>query len=242
MSANVGFDKCLTFINCQIQPSTGRSSTPTAESQWRAITISRQTGSGAHVLAGQLADELQRLLPGTGRPWTVFDRNLVEKVLEDHHLPTRLAQFMPEDRVPEMRDAIDELLGLHPSSWTLVRQTSETILRLVDLGNVILIGRGSSIVTRTLEHVLHVRLVAPLARRVENLQKWRNLTHKAALDLIQREDKGRIRYVKTHFGVNIDDPLLYHMVINTDMVNTDEAVRLITALLVGRAEPAQAGK
>src|SRR5262245_16752971 len=77
-----------------------------------AITISRQTGSGAHCIAQCLARYLQSHPTGNSLPWTVFDRNLVDKVLEDHNLPPRLARFLPEDRVPEWTDALDELIGL----------------------------------------------------------------------------------------------------------------------------------
>ena len=41
---------------------------------------------------------LQGQVPAGAPPWTIFDRNLVERVLEDHDLPARLAKFMPEDR------------------------------------------------------------------------------------------------------------------------------------------------
>ena len=53
----------------------------------RAVTISRQTGSGAHVVGEELAKHLQAHSPKDAPPWTLFDRNLVEKVLEEHHLP-----------------------------------------------------------------------------------------------------------------------------------------------------------
>jgi hypothetical protein len=77
----------------------------------------------------------------------VFDRNLVDKVLEDHDLPAQLARFMPEDRASELSNIMDGLFGLHPHSETLVRKTAETILHLAELGNVVVIGRGSNIVT-----------------------------------------------------------------------------------------------
>ena len=39
-----------------------------------------------------------------------------------------------------------------------------------------------------------------------------------ALDFIHREDKGRKRFLKEHFEEDIDNPLLYHLVINTDRI------------------------
>jgi cytidylate kinase len=232
MNANIGLDKCLTFINCQIQPQPRKAELRAKTPPWRAVTISRQTGSGGHAVAEELAKLLQDRLAPNGRPWTVFDRNLVEKVLEDHHLPKRLAQFMPEDRVSEMSDAIEEILGLHPASYTLVRQTSETILRLLDLGNVIIIGRGASVVASKLPAVFNVRLVASLETRIEHIQQQKQLGRKGAADLISREDRGRQRYLKKYFDADVNNPLLYHLVINTDRISHLGAAQIIARTLL----------
>jgi cytidylate kinase len=164
----------------------------------------------------------------------VFDKNLVEQVLEDHHLPKRLAQFMPEDRVSHMEDFMAELLGLRPSTWTLVHQTTETVLRLADLGHVILVGRGATVITRKLPQAFHVRLVGSLARRIARVQEYLHLDAKAAAEYVQKLEEGRIRYLRTHFHQNIDDPLLYHLIINTDEVPLDEATWLIGEAVIAR--------
>lgn len=228
MNAQVGFERCLSFINSQLQPA-GEAALSTYDVPIRrAITISRQTGSGGHAVAERLARYLQSRNPEDARPWVVFDKNIVERVIEDHHLPRKLAQFMTEDRISEISDTMDELFGLHPPSWTLVRQTADTILHLAQLGNVIIIGRGASVITSKLDSVFHVRLVGSLERRVEYIQQLNRLSRKVAQDFIHREDRGRRRYLKKYFGRDIDDPLLYHLVINTDFVSFDEAARMIS--------------
>jgi cytidylate kinase len=227
MIAQHGLERCRTFINTQMKPAGGAVAAAKARVPTRAVTISRQTGSGAHSVAEKLAALLQARSPKGACPWTVFDRNLVEKVLDDHNLPQRLAQFMPEDRVSEIADTMDELFGLHPQSWTLVRETTDTILRLAELGNVILIGRGATVITSRLDCVFHVRLVGSLETRVKYIRELNHLSEKAARDLVRREDRGRERYLKKYFHANLDDPLLYHLTINTDLVPHDEAARLI---------------
>ena len=234
MNLVYGLERCRTFIDTQIQPAgKGLASAKDGELR-RAITISRQTGSGAHVVAEKLAACLQAHARKDERPWTVFDRNLVEKVLEDHNLPQRLARFMPEDRVSEIADTMDELFGLHPPSWTLVRQTTDTILHLVELGNVILIGRGATVITSKLDYVFHVRLVGSLEKRVAHIQELHRLTKPAALELIRREDRGRKRYLKTHFKTDLEDPLLYHLIINTDLVPYGDAAQIIAEAILKR--------
>src|SRR5271157_283573 len=141
MTKHLELEKCRSFINSQVHPS-ARARLAQEGFQRRAVTISRQSGAGGHPIAEKLAAYLEEHAPNPDCRWTVFDRNLVEQVLEDHHLPKRLAQFMAEDRMSEITDTMDELFGLHPPSWTLVRSTADTILRLAQLGNVILIGRG----------------------------------------------------------------------------------------------------
>ena len=148
---------------------------------------------------------------------------------------------MPEDRISEISDTMDELFGLHPPSWTLVRQTSDTILHLAELGNVILIGRGANIITAKLEYSFHVRLVGSLERRVKRMQEAQHLNAKSALDLVQREDLGRKRYLKKYFNKDIEDPLLYHLVINTGVMSQDQAVSLLLdAVLSAQTSPASA--
>ena len=235
MATPIGLEHCLSFINCQLQPPHQPLVAYRNGRERRAITISRQTGSGGHAVAEKLVALLQARVPGQGGPWAVFDRNLVDKVLEQHHLPSRMAHFMPEDRISEMSDTIDELFGLHPSSWALVRKSAETILHLAELGNVILIGRGAAVITRKLDFVFHVRLVGSLEKRVEYIQKHRNLGAKAARNLIQHEDLGRRRYLKKYFDKDIDDPLLYHLTVNTDLVPYEEAARMIADAVTTKA-------
>jgi hypothetical protein len=227
MNTQVNLEKCLSFINCHLKPPDRVARYQPERAQRRAVTISRQAGCGAHELAERLAAFLDAHAPRDTAPWTVFDRNLVEQVLEDHHLPERLARFMPEDRISELDDIMEEVFGLHPPSWTLVHQTAETILRLAELGNVILLGRGANVITAKLPGVFHVRLVASLEQRLERTQHAERMNRKEALRRIQQQDRGRNRYVKKYFGKNADDPLLYHMIINTDLIPLDTAARML---------------
>jgi cytidylate kinase len=123
---------------------------------------------------------------------------------------------------------MEELFGLHPPSWLLVRKVTETILHLAELGNVILIGRGAAVATASLEHVFHVRLVSALGKRIQRIQELNHLSKQAALRFIEQEDRGRERYLKKYFKADVDDPLLYDLTINTDRISHDQAAQLIT--------------
>jgi cytidylate kinase len=220
---NIGYGKCEFFIESYYESKRKESSGAFIKP---SITISRLEGAGGHTVASNLAEYMQAHLPSHG-VWTVFDRNLVEKVLEDHNLQKRVADFMKEDHKGMLMDAVEEWLGFHPSNWTLVEKINATILSLAQMGNVILVGRGGSIVARDLQNVFCVRLVGSLEKRIEQIRKIYNLDQKSAQNFIKKEDEGSRRYVKDNFDKDINDPLLYHITINTDMVDYDEAARLI---------------
>ena len=230
MSMSTGSETYLSFINSQLQPLGRSAARPELK---RAVTISRQSGCGSHVLAEKLADYLQARTPKDAPPWTIFDRNLMEHVLAEHNLPAHIAKLMPEDRVTEIEDIMDELFGLRPGSWTLVEQTAETILHLAEVGNVILLGRGANIITAKSAGAVHVRLVASLESRIAHMQEFEQLTRKAAAERVRREDLGRRRYIRKYFQKDVDDPLLYHFVINTDFVPLDTVAQLIGERVLG---------
>ena len=235
MNSHDSLGKCIAFINCHLQPLAAGLSQEEDAGRFKAVTLSRQTGSGGYAVAGQLAKYLQMQGPPEARPWAVFDRNLVQKVLEDHHLPARLARFMPEDRVSQLADIMDELFGLHPPCWVLARKTAETILHLAELGHVILLGRGANVITARLPNVFHVRLVGSLEQRVKRLQQAKGLSAREAVKFADREDLARRRYLKQFFDRDIDDPKLYHVVINTDRLRCEDAARMIALALEPKA-------
>lgn len=235
MTTGIGFNQYLSFINCQLGPVGLKKQKPAQHHSFRAITLSRETGSGAYEIAEKLASSLQPSKQSGGRPWTVFDRELMKEVLKDHHLPTRMAEHIPEDRMTELQDAVEELFGLHPSSWTLIHQTSETILRLVELGNVILIGRGANLVTQHRKDVLHVQLIASKETRINRLKAQRRISRRAALELLRREDRGRARYLKKYFEADVGNPQIYHLTINTELIPLDEIVKMLTSVMNAKA-------
>ena len=231
MSDAANIERCQAFVRYQLKPAEGAAT----HSQTKlAVTISRLAGSGAWMVSEKLADYLQRHAPAENVRWTVFDKELVDRILQDHNLPRTLAQFMPEDRVSAIGDAVEELLGLHPPSSSLVHQMTETILQLAELGNVILVGRGANVITASLPHVFHVRLIGSLERRIERVQARHRISREAARKFIRKEDAGRRRYLLRYLGKAIDDPLLYHLIINTDWVPVDRAAELIAQAMLRR--------
>jgi cytidylate kinase len=207
----------------------------TGPAQLPFITLSRQAGAGAETVAHLLAEKLNADLPQDAQPWTVFDKNLIGKVLEDADLPQEIAKHVREDKDTTVQALVGELLGLHPSMWTIFHHTSDTILKLARLGRCIIVGRGAEIITAKLKSGVHARLVAPETVRLTHLQKHFGLDDKAAAKYLHEHDEGRRRYLKTNFEKNIEDPLLYHATLNTGLLTYEQTANLLASLVAHRS-------
>jgi cytidylate kinase len=127
---------------------------------------------------------------------------------------------------------IDELgfLGLHPSTkeWRAYQtEVGRIIGQLADGGRVVIVGRGAQVVLRDRPDTVHVRVVAPFELRVLRLQNQEHISEEAAQARLQAYDKARARYLRRNHGVAVDDPTLYHVIINTGLLNAAQAVNLI---------------
>lgn len=218
---SASLDRCFSFISSQ---SSNFEKPPTVR---RAVTVSRQAGCGAVLVAEKVAKYLDEHAPNPGVKWTIFDRQLMIKVLEDHKLPTSLLKILPEDRTSYVQDTLADIFNVHPTADKMVKLIAETILHLAEAGNVIIVGRGANIVTAKMPHVLHVRLVADLEDRIGRVCKEYDKSPEAARRYCLEEDPARTRYMKSYFNTDINDPLHYHLIINTSRMGYENAARLI---------------
>lgn len=248
MWKNINFGNCLSYINSSAASEAYVNRHPASEahvggaasegihpSARPSITISRMCGAGGRTVASKLVDYLQPHTPA-GHNWTIFDKNLIEKVLVDHHLSKRLAEFLPEDHKSLFAEVIEKMRGLHPPTSTIVEQTVETVWNLAEGGYVILVGRAANVITEKLPNVFHVRLVGSLEGRIARVEEVYEMGRSGAREFIKAQDLAKRRYMKDYFGREIEDPMLYHMVINTDKISYENAARLIGDAVIRRCK------
>ena len=228
-------EKTLAFVAAQLGASP-KGPPRSREKRRPVVTVSRETGAGGNTFGGALCSWLEQNQPKGRGAWAVVDRELVDKILEDEALPERLATWSPEDHLSGISFVIEELLGLHRATWKPMQETTETILRLGEMGNVVLVGRGANVILGHLPQAFHVRLVASLESRVAHVAEARELSKKAARAWVEAEDRARRRFIRRYFQVDVAEPLLYNLVVNVDRVSIDEAARIVGEAVLARAE------
>lgn len=181
------------------------------------ITISHQMGAGGPEIGRTVAQRLgyryvdQELLQDAVRRYGVLEEKLSHL---DEGKPTLFERFDAETR-----------------HYITILQT--TLLEFAEADQVVLMGRGGQWLLRSIPHVLRVRIIAPFEHRVRQwIRRTAELTgetpgHRAAAELVRRDDsekKGRMRYL---YEVDLDDPTLYDLVINTEKLPLEVAVETI---------------
>ena len=191
------------------------------------VTISREVGVNGLLFGEMLIKNLTEKDREAKSHWTLFERNLMEKVAEEHNLPADIAKNMPERNINELQDILEKFFGLRPRSQSLIYKTSSTILHLAHLGNVVLVGRGGNIITKDIKGGIHIRLVASKEYRLKNIQDYYKLSKIKAQYFMEDEDKVRKDYIKKTFRKNVENPKLYSIVFNMDYISYDDAVNII---------------
>ena len=198
------------------------------------VTISRQTGAYGITISKDLCEYLQKNERRMDCVWTVFDKELLDKVVQEHDLPETVLPYLSEDTVSQIEDMIEETLGLHPSHDALVQKTNKTILHLAQLGYAIIVGRAANIITAKMPAGVNIRLIGPWEKRLEHVQEYYGMKEKEAREFILNEDNKRKKYVKKYFNKDIEDPLLFDMVINTGRLKPQEIIQIIGDFILKR--------
>ncbi len=128
--------------------------------------------------------------------------------------------------------AIDELnlLGICPSAEACKayrRAVEQVMNELAGKGDVVIQGRAGQVILKDHPQALHVRIIAPRALRAERVAQRLDIPLECALAQIEASDRFRANYLRRFYRVRWDDPLLYHLVINTAGLSAQHAAEII---------------
>jgi cytidylate kinase len=138
--------------------------------------------------------------------------------------------------VPEPK--LFELFEKKPSFWEWLTRSRERYLVFVQAamcefaqdGKLVYHGQAGQQLLAGVGHVLKVRLITPIERRVRVAMEQRRLNHEAATKHIQRIDDERYHRMRELFDVDWRDPGLYDLVVNLEHMSLDSAVEAVVSL------------
>ncbi|NNE22202.1 MAG: BON domain-containing protein [Rhizobiales bacterium] len=110
--------------------------------------------------------------------------------------------------------------------------SAEEILQIARKDNVLIRGWGATELLKDVPHVIRVRVCAPMAVRIARMMKRMDVKNPdVARREIERSDSSHTRVARKFFDADWEDPVNYHMVLNTGEVPVEaciDQVRLMT--------------
>ena len=200
------------------------------------ITISRQAGAGGNALAAVLEEKIRELhAEPLFQGWQLCGQALCHMVAQDPKLKDLVESLKRTEYHSHAEDIISQLIYGGSSQDLVVKKMFHLMRAFALHGKVILVGRGSTFLTRDLPLGIHVRLEASMESRVKRMMPEFGPEEKNVRRVIGGKDKAKAELVKTFFNKDIRDPLLYDVVWNTDRVPVDEVAKLLVEMIRDKA-------
>ncbi len=175
------------------------------------ITISRQTGSLGDEVAKALADQL-----GYER----VEKSQIAAVLSEHGFSAS-----DVDKYDEKNPSLLQHLSMQKKIFEhLIRAA---VYEFAAKEHVVIVGRGAQVILKGVPGTLHVRVIAPYARRVDRLVEQKGNDLQNAQWAIRQSDRNSSGYIHTYFNADWDDSELYDLVLNTRTMTPETCVELV---------------
>jgi len=190
------------------------------------ITISRQFGAGGRTLGGIIAKEMG---------YVFFDNEIIQRVAKKAKVSANWVESVEKEAGGKFQRFIS---GLVPKSLVdrilddkrgyideeiYVDMLHEIITRIADEGNAVIIGRGSQYILKDRKDTIHIFLIANKEDRVKFMELHYDLSPTRALQAVDADDKRRINLYRKFGKTDYEQPILYHMTLNTTLLDMESA-------------------
>jgi cytidylate kinase len=198
----------------------------------RALTISRQFGSGGSIISRMVAERLN---------WRLVDREIIDEVVRISGVDREAVERWDEQLDPVFYRMLKSLwqggferataplaTPLFDSS-EMTRCSRSVIEKAASGGNCVIVGRGSQCLLGRRPDTLHVFIWAPRAYRIRRVQR-RLPDERNPEALMERTDRARNAFIRREWNANWCDHHLYDLMLNSALGDQATADCIVAAV------------
>jgi cytidylate kinase len=206
------------------------------------VTLAALYGAGGSIIGPRVAEQL-------GVPF--LDRQIPDAVARETGLPEGAVEDVDE----EPRTGVERLISTLGRASTIggggagslerldlherrIRAYIERFIARTSVSGGVILGRGGMVVLRGSPVALHVYLQGSPEARLRRAMEISGVDRATARRRQRIEDDARRGYVRRAYGVDGEDPGLYHVILDSTELNPDSCVALILAASRARIEMA----
>ena len=195
------------------------------------VTLAALQGTGGSVVGPRVAERLGVEFFDRAIPSAIAERaGLTERAVAmvDDRPRRRIDRLVSNlARVNDPRDATGRPVErVQLEERRLRAEIDDFLVRASRAGGVVL-GRGGAVVLASVPGALHVYLGGPRDGRVAQVMEAEQVDRRTAERYVAAHDRARREYVHDFYGVDGDDPSLYHLVLDAVALGVDGCVALI---------------
>jgi CMP/dCMP kinase len=220
------------------------------------VTISREFGSGGDEVAGRLCEVLgyhsfsKDQIIQVAEESTLGKRNAIDYSEDTHEVQTFFNRLFHSTATPVQRIAWAEnpSIATRPERADVVDTAVLSLIKRAILagakkGNMVIIGRGGQVLLKDTPGVLHVRIEAPIEKRIEWVKQQlkkdpaasssEDKLLRAASEIVAIRDEASADFIRHYYNYDWNDPCLYHLVLNLGRLSIEQGVEIIETAVHG---------
>lgn len=184
------------------------------------IIISRDPGSGGHVIAEKLAKKMG---------WLLFDKPLMRKLSKELDIPEDEVANIDEHSRSWSADLIHSIFNPdYVSDIRYITQLKKLLSHAAKQNDLVIIGHGANYILPP-DRCFRVRVTASFSKRVDNTYKYEGKKSREEARLwVEKIEKRYNQFIRQYFGKNPHNPWDYDLVISTDNYSLGQVVDIIS--------------
>lgn len=215
----------LKYVSDRIQEEGGR-----GKEAGPVITISREYGCPAKIIAGRLAEELTRKMFVKGKEvkWKFVTKEIMAESAKALEIDPEKIKYVFQY---EQKSMVDDIIAAqfnkyYKSEKKILNTIAKVIRNMAYEGNVIIVGRGGVAITHDFPRSLHVMLEAPIEWRTIRIAENYKISLEEAKKTAIEIDKKRKEF-REYFQGKDTDYTRFDLTFNCMSFSIEEIVHII---------------
>ena len=179
------------------------------------ITISRGSYSRGVEIAEIVAEQLE---------YQCLDRDVLIEASEEFNIPeVKLIQALEDP--PSFFERFTKMKKIY------IDYIQTALINNFRADNIVYHGLVGHFFVKDIPHVLKVRIIADLEYRIKFVMERDKISRNKAIDLLKKIDSSRREWGQHLYGLNLEDPTHYDIVINTENLSLEVVVDIICEMV-----------
>lgn len=181
------------------------------------ITISREFGARGAALAGVLNQKID---------FKIWDKEILQAIATELGSDQKLLKTLDERRQQVVEDTVAGFMDHIYTNVSYLKSLIRVVKTIEEHGKSIIVGRGANYICQH-PGSLHLRIVSPFKKRVEDYASKEKLSLHESRRIIREKDRERAEFIKENFLRDVSNASDYDLIINSNTYSLEQATDMV---------------